>query len=556
MNSQTPLGASAAADQLQGFRVLVTAIDLEQSEHRGIAVYSKGLLKALRLAGAEVWLLTQFDPAMTDVRASGLPNSAANMIFSARVLESLNSGKEVDFSTKQQQLLAQVPLFKNLKKLQTKLHELARTLFPKRRFDPGNLKAIPVQNIFDNPYLQSERLGYLQDVKGLICASDIFVHSFRLAQQRSGHALRLDLHGFDGVVTTCPLNMDIRNVRFMVQSIHDLIPLEYVRTSDHVIGFSRRLRACANAGRLFVSESTRHKYETTILQPTPTRSHSSGVVIQSPSLTFPADACDWEARTPELSLYSEAQRHLQQFQPCSYLLFNSSIEPRKNLLFVLKAFIESGIESQGIKLCITGKLKEDSYSAKVKGLVNSHPDVLLTGYVDEATKRKLFLNALAVVSPSLVEGFGIPVLDAACLGLPVIASPSGSHQEIRELYDFDQHVMLCSTLKTSDWASAMRLVVARMERQRLEAIAGRPDHLRTQQQGLWLDELRQHRIRRYRQLQHKIDTAFQDAIVGVIQAELAKTALSARGHSSNQRGDLIHLPDHAHSLGQQVTRLR
>ena len=77
MNSQTPLGASAAADQLQGLRVLVTAIDLEQSEHRGIAVYSKGLLKALRLAGAEVWLLTQFDPAMTDVRASGLPNSAA-----------------------------------------------------------------------------------------------------------------------------------------------------------------------------------------------------------------------------------------------------------------------------------------------------------------------------------------------------------------------------------------------------------------------------------------------------------------------------------------------
>jgi len=147
--------------------------------------------------------------------------------------------------------------------------------------------------------------------------------------------------------------------------------------------------------------------------------------------------------------------------------------------------------------------------------------------VDEATKRQLFLNALAVVCPSLVEGFGIPVLDGACLGLPVIASPSESHQEIRGLYDFDQHVLLCSTLQTSDWASAMRLVVARMERQRLEAIAGLPDHLRAQQQGLWLDELRQHRIRRYRQLQHTIDTAFQDAIVGVIQAELATSARSA-----------------------------
>ena len=42
------------------------------------------------------------------------------------------------------------------------------------------------------------------------------------------------------------------------------------------------------------------------------------------------------------------------------------MEPRKNLLFVLKAFIESGIESQGIKLCITGKLKADRYSATEK----------------------------------------------------------------------------------------------------------------------------------------------------------------------------------------------
>ncbi|QPN71487.1 glycosyltransferase [Synechococcus sp. CBW1108] len=520
MNSKTPLGAGVAAGQLQGLRVLVTAIDLEQREHRGIAVYSKGVLKALRQAGAEVWLLTQFDPSIADVRASGLPSSTAKMIFSARVLESLNSGKEVDYNA-MQVFLQRIPLFKNIKKLRALLDEFVGTLFPKRRFNQSNLRAIPVQNIFDNPYLQSERLGYLQDVDGLICASDIFVHSFRLAQRRAGHVLLLDLEGFDGVITTCPLNIHIGNVRFVVQSIHDLIPLEYVQTSDHVIGFSRRLRACAHAGRLFVSESTRHKYETAILQPTSSRHHAHGVVIQSPSLTFPADACDWEARIPELSLHSEAQRRLQTLEPCRYLLFNSSVEPRKNLLFVLKAFIEAGIERHGIKLCITGKLKADRYSAKVKGLVNSHPDVLLTGYVDEATKRQLFLNALAVVSPSLVEGFGIPVLDAACLGLAVIASPSESHREIQQLHDFEQHVLLCSTLETSDWASAMRLVVGRIERQRLEASEGRPEHLRRQQQSLWLDELRQQRIRRYRALQQTIDAAFQASISRVIQAELA-----------------------------------
>ena len=45
---------------LQGKRVLVTALDLEQREHRGIAVYSKALIRHLRQMGAEVWLLTQF----------------------------------------------------------------------------------------------------------------------------------------------------------------------------------------------------------------------------------------------------------------------------------------------------------------------------------------------------------------------------------------------------------------------------------------------------------------------------------------------------------------
>ena len=65
---------------------------------------------------------------------------------------------------------------------------------------------------------------------------------------------------------------------------------------------------------------------------------------------------------------------------------------------------------------MTGKLKSDSYSKAVKEVVANEPAILLTGYVDEATKLDLYLNALALLSPSLVEGFGIPVLDAACLG--------------------------------------------------------------------------------------------------------------------------------------------
>jgi Glycosyltransferase len=45
--------------------------------------------------------------------------------------------------------------------------------------------------------------------------------------------------------------------------------------------------------------------------------------------------------------------------------------------------------------------------------VSGHNSILLTGYVEGARAPRFLLNALALVSPSLVEGFGIPVLDAA-----------------------------------------------------------------------------------------------------------------------------------------------
>ena len=45
---------------LNGLKIVVTANELEASEHRGISSYTKNLVKTLSNAGAEVWLLTEF----------------------------------------------------------------------------------------------------------------------------------------------------------------------------------------------------------------------------------------------------------------------------------------------------------------------------------------------------------------------------------------------------------------------------------------------------------------------------------------------------------------
>ena len=69
---------------LHGKRILVTALDLEQQEHRGIAVYSKALIRHLKRMGAEVWLLTQFKPIVSDLRQ--LPKETQRIIYSSRTL--------------------------------------------------------------------------------------------------------------------------------------------------------------------------------------------------------------------------------------------------------------------------------------------------------------------------------------------------------------------------------------------------------------------------------------------------------------------------------------
>ena len=284
----------------------------------------------------------------------------------------------------------------------------------------------------------------------------------------------IDASDFDILLTTCPLNLCSLPGPILVQTIHDLIPLEYFAHNEDQLMFTHRLQACLPARRLYVSEATAKKFHENIFETKRTNTHSEQlspelierVIVQPPSLNFPdyllanpKDTGDFEPGSyllragpaPEQAITKRTQR----MNPFRYLLFNSSVEARKNLFLMAEAYAQSGLSNQGIHLCVTGKLKNDDYSNAIKEIVQQEPGILLTGYVDEATKLDLYLNALTLLSPSLVEGFGIPVLDAACLGLPAVVSDSESHLEIAKLHDFSNTVFPLSPLKSRDWADAM-----------------------------------------------------------------------------------------------------
>jgi glycosyltransferase involved in cell wall biosynthesis len=52
------------------------------------------------------------------------------------------------------------------------------------------------------------------------------------------------------------------------------------------------------------------------------------------------------------------------------------------------------------------------------------------GYVADADRASLYVNAVAFVFPSLYEGFGLPILEAMAFGTPIISSTAAALPEI------------------------------------------------------------------------------------------------------------------------------
>ncbi len=113
-----------------------------------------------------------------------------------------------------------------------------------------------------------------------------------------------------------------------------------------------------------------------------------------------------------------------------YILFVGMLEPRKNIVGLLKAFSLVS-DKKDHTLVIVGK-KGWMY-AEIFDLVKTlHLEryVLFTGYVSDEDLPAFYSGATCFVYPSFYEGFGIPIIEAMACGCPVITSNNSSLQEI------------------------------------------------------------------------------------------------------------------------------
>jgi alpha-1,3-rhamnosyl/mannosyltransferase len=129
---------------------------------------------------------------------------------------------------------------------------------------------------------------------------------------------------------------------------------------------------------------------------------------------------------------AELAQTLRRLQlPARYLLYVGTIEPRKNVLLLLRAYgaLPAPLRSRWPLLLVGGWGWNSTPVAEYWQREARHKGVLHLGYVADEHLAAVYQGARALVYPSLYEGFGLPPLEMLACGGAVLASTAGALQE-------------------------------------------------------------------------------------------------------------------------------
>jgi len=136
---------------------------------------------------------------------------------------------------------------------------------------------------------------------------------------------------------------------------------------------------------------------------------------------------DWPA---EYALMFQSRYPADAILP--YVLVIGTIEPRKNLNLVFSAMQEILNIDRDLKVLVLGKAGwhlDQALAGEIQPFLDSGR-LRFTGFVSEFKKYCLLRLSRFTVFPSIMEGFGIPVLESLDVGRPVLASFSSSIPEV------------------------------------------------------------------------------------------------------------------------------
>lgn len=225
---------------------------------------------------------------------------------------------------------------------------------------------------------------------------------------------RIDL--FHGLSYEIPFGLKKTKIKSIV-TIHDLIFLrkpQYYEPIDRLIYDYKSKYACKNADQIIaISEKTKQD----IIELYNISPAKIEVIYQS---------CDDSFKVAASTTRKEEVR-LKYALPDEYLLSVGTIEPRKNILAIVKAMPKINTK---FKLIIIGK--EKPYANKVKleieklGLADR---VIFLKDIPFKDLPSIYQMASLFVLPSYYEGFGIPIIEALYSKVPVVAATGSCLEE-------------------------------------------------------------------------------------------------------------------------------
>jgi glycosyltransferase involved in cell wall biosynthesis len=274
---------------------------------------------------------------------------------------------------------------------------------------------------------------------------------------------KLHINLYHGLSHEIPIGIQNTNIKSVV-TIHDLIHERYPEQYNKIdvkIYHKKFKNACVNANHIIaISKQTKDDiinfYE-----------------IETKKITVCYQSCN-----PIFAkkITTDEKKRVRQYYglPEKYFLYVGSIIERKNLLTICKA-IHLLKDKVNIPLVVIGD--GSVYKEKVKEYISLHnlsEKIIFLSETKNAQKTTSFKNAtdfpaiyqsaIAMIYPSIFEGFGIPVLEALWSKLPVITSNVSCLPEAA-----GENAILINPLDVDEMATAM-LLVSTDEIKRMEMI--------------------------------------------------------------------------------------
>ncbi|MBU4612099.1 glycosyltransferase family 4 protein [Achromobacter sp. GG226] len=385
--------------------VLFAGFEFQQKLQRGIYLYTKSLISAVKRRGHQTGILSE-------ARASQDTVPLLSNIYHA-----LNDPTRIRVSHRRMLLKYGTHRWLN------------------------RVKPVAVAN--QQSMVTEENLWFLRDVDRFLNVP--YVYDTASVVNRLSFEKPLDLGfagnaGYDTIFTTSPMAVRSAHPRAkLVQTVHDLIPLQVTTHWERTDVFYRRLKACAEHADLMlaVSDYTRNRF----LEVFPHAASRIHTVYQP----LPADA--HALHLSEQPLVQEAVLEKFNLTKGNYCFYVGAIEGRKNIHRLIAAH---GIAARGedFPLVLAGYVDKEYAAEQNLSDVLTLPKpgapaadaksdtakrrrtTRYIGYITEVEKLCLLRNARYFAFPTLSEGFGIPVLEAQTLGCPVLTTNVASIPEV------------------------------------------------------------------------------------------------------------------------------